>query len=143
MKKAEKNKGGLIIQGKRKSLFGPFTLLKAIIMLAFPSSASGKVIQGKLGFAKSMRDTDFSSKAKAIFDALTLNTGGYFSTPFADMALFEDMIIAFDASVQNVKLRVLGAGGAQKTAKTDLYGCLKNALAYVNSIAYNRQAVAE
>ena len=146
MKNISKRKGGELSRHENNTLSRVYKSIKATIqffILALLQSSSGTLIQGKLGFKKELRDADFAVNAKAIYDALFLNIGGYYNPPFADLALLLDLINAFNVAVGNVKMRVLGAGGAKKTAKNDLYGCLKNALGYVNSVAWNRQSVAE
>lgn len=101
------------------------------------------VVQGKLGFGKSLKDGDFIIKSKTIFEALTLDTGAYFSPPFDDMGLFSTLIIALEKAIQNSQLKALGSGAAKKTAKTDLFNCLKSALEYINKLARNTPGSAE
>ena len=129
---------------QKKKLLKKTIRRKIVILIAVLTSTSAIVIQGKLGFKKSIKDNDFSAKAKAIREALFLDASGYYSSPpWADMDLLKSLIDAFDAAILNCNLRVLGAGGALKTAKNNLYGCLKNALNFVNSLAWNNQPAAE
>ena len=146
MKKKYKRIGGGLSRIEKKALRRAYKEAKeelVQILFAMEQSASGTLIQGKLGFRKGMKDADFAVNAKAIYDALSLNAGGYFNPPFADLDKLLTLIGFFNDAVGNVKLRVLGAGGAKKTAKNNLYGCLKNALSYINSLAWTLQSVAE
>ena len=131
---------------ERKRLMKEAKELRAIqnqMHIILMAVSSVMILQGKLGFTKGQRDADFSVSAQAIYDALTLNTGSYYTPPFAQMAAFLNAITDYNTAIKNCEINVLGCIGAKKEAKTALYGILKNALSYVNNLAWNLQSAAE
>ena len=103
-----------------------------IIMLA---SIAIKVIKGKLGFGSKTKDADFLTKSSAILSALLKDVGGYFTVPFAGLGLLEGQIKIFTGAITDAKNGGLGTSAAKDTAKTNLYGTLLSALAYINNLA--------
>lgn len=112
------------------------TELQTIFVLA----VTMHIIRGKLGFTVNSKDSEVLFKSTAIQEALVLNTGGYYTPAFGQMALLGTCITTFSNSINNVNLGVLGAEGAKNTAKVNLMKVLKKALAYVNGLAEDDQA---
>jgi hypothetical protein len=94
-----------------------------------------RVIKAKLGFDINASDGVFLSKSEAIAAALAADVGGYFTVPFAQLALLVTQNAALDAAIQDVKLGVMGAEGAKLAAKAAVKITLGLALAYINGIA--------
>ena len=98
-------------------------------------------IKGKLGFDLNTSDNSFLVKSRNIYDALDLNTGGYYTTAFADMPLLDTRIDDFEEAIDNMGF-VLGDEGAKTAAKGLLKETLDDALIYVNKICRNNQTFA-
>ncbi len=138
--------GGILTRKERKALIKSSNRIKEErkqFFMVLVTTGSASMIQGKLGFRKNQKDADFGVNAQAIFDALTLNVSSLFAPPFTDMAALEGFIKAFNEAVKNSKMKLLDAAAQKKTAKSNLYGCLKEALAYINNLAWNSQTNAE
>ena len=135
-----KNKGGILTRKERKALKRSINVLKRegkksyFVLLI---SSSSITIQGKIGFGKGLKDADFLVNAQAIFDALTTNISGFYTPPFVDMPKFQDALKDFTNAIKNSKQRLLDSAAQKKTSKTNLYGVLKDALAYINNLAWN------
>ena len=135
-----KKTGGILTRKERKALKRSINVLKRggnksyFVLLI---SSSSITIQGKLGFVKGLRDDVFLGNAQAIYDALTVNISGFFAPPFVDMIKFEKLLKGFADAIKNSKQRLLDSAAQKKTAKTNLYGVLKDALAYINNLAWN------
>ena len=141
-----KNKIAFVAPGEPKAkskIKGLFAKIVETVYFFLVTVPAIKVIQGKLGFRKSLRDGDFAIKAKAMHDALVNDINAFFSPPFADLVLLSDLIDRFEKAINNVQLKVLGAGALKKQAKTDLYNCLLSAKEYINKLARDNQANAE
>ncbi len=110
--------------------FGPLMVLLAL---------TSRTVKGKLGFTITTADGIFLFNSEAIFNALTLNTGGYYSTPFNHLALLGTQNAAFASAISDVRLNVLGGEGAKKAAKKALKLTLDSALAYINELARTNQ----
>ncbi len=145
MKGYSKSIGGFLSREERKRLMKLTSIAKSIktLMLITVSTSGTIILKGKLGFSRSTADTVFYTKAKAIYDALLLDAGGYYTPAFDRMVLLNDQIIAFAAAMANVGLKIMGSVGAKKAAKTLLFGTLKDALNFVNTLAYNNQLFSE
>lgn len=135
-----RKKGGVLTRAEKKALWRSFNVIKrkgrkSYFLLLISSSAI--TIQGKIGFGKGLKDADFLVNAQAIFDALTTNISGFYTPPFVDMPKFQGAIKDFTNAIKNSKSRLLDSAAQKKTAKTNLYGCLKDALAYINNLAWN------
>ncbi len=111
------------------------TELQTIFILAI----TVHTIKGKLGFKLNSKDSEVLFNATAIQEALVLNTGGYYTPAFGQMALLGTCITTFSNSINNVNLGVLGAEGAKNTAKVNLMKVLRKALTYVNGLAEDDQ----
>lgn len=99
-----------------------------------------RTTKGKLGFNLNTNDGTFLFKAQGIFDALTANTGGFYTPPFANLALLATQIAAFQATINDMEMGVIGAEGAKTEAKKALKITLLGALNYVNNLAFLDQA---
>ncbi len=133
--------GGILTRKERKALIKSINDLlgfqKNPLYMILLTSSSSITIQGKLGFDKGLKDADFLINAQAIFDALTVNISGFYTPPFVDMPKFQGCLKDFTNAIKNSKQRLLDSAAQKKTAKTNLYGVLKDALAYVNSLAWD------
>jgi hypothetical protein len=110
----------------------------AIICFAVVS----RTVKGRLGFSLRTRDAAFLFAARAVFNGLTTNSGGFFTPPFSLLAALGTQATAFETAINNMSTGILGAEGAKQLAKKTLYITLLAALAYVNGIAYLNQPAA-
>jgi len=101
-----------------------------------------RIIKGKLGFTIDTADKIFLFKSKAIFDAITLNTGGFYSPAFSSLTVLGTQNDDFEQAISNMSLGVLGAEGAKITAKNTLKDTLDEALIYINRLARANQSAA-
>ena len=127
---------------QRKQLVHDLKQLRILKTQLILIIATIRIIKGKLGFGKQMSDADFLANARAVLEALNLNTGGYFLPPFLQIALLTSQIVDFDNAITNSKVHMLGSFGAKQEAKTLLYGTLEAARDYINQLARNNQSAA-
>ncbi|MFI5218947.1 MAG: hypothetical protein ACHQNT_05605 [Bacteroidia bacterium] len=106
--------------------------LRSFIMLI----VSVKITRAKLGLSVNTRDGVFLLKARAIWQAITDDAGGFFAaTPFALLATLNTQNGALATEMQNVELGVMGAEGAKIAAKVAVKLTLDAAVDYVNGLA--------
>ncbi len=134
--------GGILTREERKALMKSKDGMKKLknnqFFMILVITGSVKVIQGKLGFGKGLREDDFLINAQAIFDALNNNVSGFYTPPYPGMKDLENFIAAFTQAIKNSKSRLLDSAAQKKSAKSDLYGSLKDALAFVNNLAWTQ-----
>lgn len=99
-----------------------------------------KIIKGKLDMPDG--DTDYLAKSRLIRSSLILNAGGFFGTPFPDLAAWDAQNDLFEQAIEDVGLHVLGAEGDKGTVRADLKVFLDDAAIYVNKIARRNQPMA-
>jgi hypothetical protein len=112
---------------KNQIKFAPVIIAMAIIV---------RTIRGKLGLTIQTPDGEFLNKARAIFTALTNNTGSYYTPAFASLALIDSQADLFEDAIDDFMQGGLGTEAAKTEAKKVLLITLKAALAYINNIAY-------
>src|ERR1035437_4035739 len=107
----------------------------AILLFA---AVSVTVIKAKLGMPT--KQADYLVQSQAIYAALELNTGGFYTTLLpALLILLGDQNDEYSTCLKNMKLGVLGAKGAKITAKSNLKATLNLVLGYINGLAAANQ----
>ena len=126
-----------ITRRERKAMMKKVRMIKKVQFFLF--AVYIKTIKAKLGISVNTRDGNFEVTARAIYNGLLANVGGFYTPPFAQMAALNTAIITFTTEKQNVKDGVAGAEAAKKAAKKAVMVLLQKALNYINELCLDDQ----